>query len=87
MKIMFQDLLVTLSTLLRGSVYERLRWTFRLYDSNGDGCISRAELADIVGAIHELMGRRPHHHAEDERVARDQVRYYLYCSYIISQIY
>lgn len=67
-----QDLLVTLSTLLRGSVYERLRWTFKLYDINGDGCISRNELGDIVQAIHELMGRRPHQ-PEDDRKARDQV--------------
>lgn len=67
-----QDLLVTLSTLLRGSVYERLRWTFKLYDINGDGCISRNELAEIVQAIHELMGRRPHQ-PEDDRKARDQV--------------
>lgn len=68
----FQDLLVTLSTLLRGSVYERLRWTFKLYDLNGDGCISRSELSEIVQAIHELMGRRPHQ-PEDDRKCRDQV--------------
>lgn len=67
-----QDLLVTLSTLLRGSVYERLRWTFKLYDLNGDGCISRNELSEIVQAIHELMGRRPNQQ-EDDRKARDQV--------------
>lgn len=67
-----KDLLVTLSTLLRGSVYERLRWTFKLYDLNGDGCISRGELDEVVKAIHELMGRRPHQ-PEDDRKARDQV--------------
>lgn len=67
-----QDLLVTLSTLLRGSVYERLRWTFKMYDINGDGCISRNELSEIVQAIHELMGRRPNQQ-EDDRKARDQV--------------
>ncbi|CAB3366443.1 Hypothetical predicted protein [Cloeon dipterum] len=58
--ISFRDLLVTLSTLLRGSIYEKLRWTFKLYDINGDGCITRSELADIVVAIHELMGRKAH---------------------------
>jgi len=68
----YQDLLVTLSTLLRGSVYERLRWTFKLYDLNGDGRISRGELSEIILAIHELMGRRPHQ-PEDDRKARDQV--------------
>lgn len=67
-----QDLLVTLSTLLRGSIYERLRWTFKLYDINGDGCIGRSELSKLVQAIHELMGRRPHQ-PEDDRKAREQV--------------
>ncbi|XP_047005048.1 calsenilin [Schistocerca americana] len=73
--ISFRDLLVTLSTLLRGSMYEKLRWTFKLYDINGDGCITRAELSEIVSAIHELMGRRAHHvsRVEDERKAREQV--------------
>lgn len=54
-----QDMLMTLSTLLRGSIYEKLRWTFKLYDLNGDGCITRSELGQIVLAIHELMGKRP----------------------------
>ncbi|XP_060867977.1 Kv channel-interacting protein 4 [Metopolophium dirhodum] len=57
--ISFKDMLMTLSTLLRGSIYEKLRWTFKLYDLNGDGCITRAELSQIVLAIHELMGKRP----------------------------
>lgn len=70
--ISFRDLLVTLSTLLRGSVYERLRWTFKLYDLNGDGRISRSELGEVVHAIHELMGRKPHQ-IEDDRKAREQI--------------
>lgn len=69
----FQDLLVTLSTLLRGTLYERLKWTFKLYDINGDGCISRGELSEIVMAVHDLMGRRTSHHAEDERKTREQI--------------
>lgn len=70
--ISFRDLLVTLSTLLRGSVYERLRWTFKLYDLNGDGCISRSELAEVISAVHELMGRKPQQQ-DDDRKTRDQV--------------
>ncbi|KAF7286212.1 hypothetical protein GWI33_006900 [Rhynchophorus ferrugineus] len=70
--ISFRDLLITLSTLLRGSVYERLRWTFKLYDINGDGCISRGELSEIVIAVHELMGRRAHQ-VEEDRKAREQI--------------
>ncbi|XP_063978527.1 Kv channel-interacting protein 1 isoform X1 [Diachasmimorpha longicaudata] len=69
--ISFRDLLVTLSTLLRGSIYEKLRWTFKLYDINGDGCITRGELGEVVTAVHELMGRK--HPAEEERKAREQL--------------
>lgn len=61
-----------MSTLLRGSVYERLRWTFKLYDLNGDGCISRGELNEVVNAVHELMGRRLNQ-PDDDRKAKDQV--------------
>lgn len=68
----FRDHIVTLSTLLRGSVYERLRWTFKLYDLNGDGCISRGELAEVVQAVHELMGKRVGE--ENDKKTRDQVR-------------
>jgi Kv channel-interacting protein len=68
--ISFRDHIVTLSTLLRGSVYERLKWTFKLYDLNGDGCISRGELAEVVQAVHELMGKRI---PEDDKKTRDQV--------------
>lgn len=53
-------------------MYERLRWTFKLYDLNGDGCISRNELSEIVQSVHELMGRRPNP-ADDDRKAREQV--------------
>lgn len=75
--------MVTLSTLLRGSVYERLRWTFKLYDLNGDGRISRSELSEIIMAIHELMGRRAHQ-PEDDRKARDQVSLWLFKQYSLS---
>ncbi|CAH0385528.1 unnamed protein product [Bemisia tabaci] len=69
--ISFKDLLLTLSTLLRGSTYEKLRWAFKLYDINGDGCITRSELGEIVVAIHELMGKKHQH--DVDRKARTHV--------------
>jgi Ca2+-binding EF-hand superfamily protein len=38
---LFQDMLISLSTLLHGTQYEKLQWTFRLYDLNGDGVITK----------------------------------------------
>lgn len=49
----------SLSTLLRGTMEEKLRWTFSLYDINGDGLITIEEMTDIATAIYELMGRNP----------------------------
>ena len=49
-------MLVSLSTLLRGTTYEKLRWTFTLYDLNKDGYITKQEVLNVVIAVHELMG-------------------------------
>ena len=49
-------MLVSLSTLLRGTTYERLQWTFTLYDLNKDGFITRQEVLNVIMAVHELMG-------------------------------
>lgn len=45
-----------LSVLSRGTPEEKLRWTFSLYDINGDGFITKEEMKDVVTAIFELMG-------------------------------
>lgn len=54
---LFQDFVQNLSILSRGSLDEKLRWAFTLYDINGDGCITREEMTDIVSAIYDLMGK------------------------------
>lgn len=46
-----------MSILSRGSLEEKLRWTFSLYDINGDGCITKEEMTEIVTAIYDLMGK------------------------------
>ena len=51
-----QDMLVSLSTLLHGTLYEKLSWTFRVYDLNGDGVITKTELGNVMVGIYELMG-------------------------------
>ncbi|XP_043464475.1 Kv channel-interacting protein 1-like [Leptopilina heterotoma] len=53
----FEDFVTGLSILSRGSIEEKLRWTFSLYDINGDGCITREEMTDIVTAVYELLGK------------------------------
>ena len=58
-----------LSTLSRGSLDEKLRWTFSLYDINGDGRITREEMTDIVSAVYELMGKFAEPSLEEGAVA------------------
>lgn len=58
-----------LSILSRGSMDEKLRWTFSLYDINGDGRITREEMTDIVTAVYDLMGKIVEPTVEDGTVA------------------
>jgi len=43
--------------LARGTVEEKLLWAFSLYDTDGDGIITREELLDVVSGIYDLMGK------------------------------
>ncbi|NXX84168.1 CSEN protein, partial [Urocolius indicus] len=53
----FQDFAIGLSVLLRGTVQQKLKWAFDLYDINKDGCISKEEMLEIMKAIYDMMGR------------------------------
>ncbi|XP_030620627.1 Kv channel-interacting protein 1 isoform X4 [Chanos chanos] len=55
--IKFEDFVMALSILLRGSTREKLQWTFNLYDINRDGYINKEEMTDIVRAIYDMMGK------------------------------
>ena len=37
-------------------ILEKLTWTFRVYDLNGDGVITKTEMGNVVVAVYELMG-------------------------------
>ena len=48
---MRQEFVSGLSVLSRGNLHEKLLWTFSLYDTNGDGIVTKDEMLDIVTAI------------------------------------
>lgn len=50
----FEELVLGVSSLSRGTVPDKLRWVFTLYDADGDGVISRTELREVVMAVHRL---------------------------------
>lgn len=54
-----------MSKVSRGSVQEKLQWIFGLYDLDGDGLISKAEMVDVVTSIYEMLGRATHPLVDD----------------------
>uniref|UniRef100_A0AAQ5XHZ6 EF-hand domain-containing protein n=1 Tax=Amphiprion ocellaris TaxID=80972 RepID=A0AAQ5XHZ6_AMPOC len=53
----FEDFVISLSIILRGSITDKLNWAFNLYDLNKDGCITREEMTDIMNSIYDMMGK------------------------------
>ena len=41
----------------RGTTQEKLQWIFGLYDLNGDGLITQAEMLDVVNSIYDMLGK------------------------------
>ncbi|XP_029008447.1 Kv channel-interacting protein 2-like isoform X2 [Betta splendens] len=68
----FEDFVLSLSIILRGSITDKLNWAFNLYDLNKDGCITREEMTDIMHSIYDMMGKYTHPCMKDS-AARDHV--------------
>lgn len=54
--ISFEEFLTGLSIISKGSLDEKLNWAFGLYDTNGDGYITKEEMLEIVTAIYKMIG-------------------------------
>lgn len=55
-EVSFTDYATALSHLCRGTTIDKLEWTFRLYDINGDGKLTIDEIEEISRAIYGLLG-------------------------------
>ncbi|UJR14991.1 hypothetical protein I4U23_001968 [Adineta vaga] len=52
----FDDYILTLSVLCRGTIDEKLRWIFRFYDINGEGLLAREDIAEMIRSLYDLLG-------------------------------
>ena len=54
----FREFVCSLSMTTTGTVDEKLRWAFNMYDVNGDGTVTIAEVCNIAKSVQQLMGVR-----------------------------
>lgn len=81
----FQEFVVGLSVLARGTLQDKLQWAFNLYDVNHDGIITKEEMSDIVTAIYSMMGK----YVEptiDEACAKDHVERIFQVEYLLYKL-
>ncbi|KAJ8245722.1 hypothetical protein GJAV_G00273790 [Gymnothorax javanicus] len=50
----FREYVTAISMLVEGSPVEKLRWSFKLYDKDKDGAITRAEMLEIMQAGYKM---------------------------------
>ncbi len=44
----FREYVTAISMLIEGTTVEKLRWSFKLYDKDKDGAITRSEMLEIM---------------------------------------
>lgn len=47
---------MALSSVMRGSLDDRIRWLWSFYDINKDGRITQDEIQSMVNSLYDLMG-------------------------------
>uniref|UniRef100_A0A673GAF4 Guanylate cyclase activator 1A n=1 Tax=Sinocyclocheilus rhinocerous TaxID=307959 RepID=A0A673GAF4_9TELE len=62
----FMEYVAALSLVMRGKMEHKLRWYFRLYDVDGNGCIDRHELLNIIKAIRAINGSESQESSAEE---------------------
>ncbi|XP_078272677.1 guanylyl cyclase inhibitory protein isoform X2 [Rhinoraja longicauda] len=50
----YREYVTAVSLLIQGTAEEKLKWSFKLYDKDKDGAISRAEMLEIMQTIYKM---------------------------------
>nr|XP_014348670.1 PREDICTED: guanylyl cyclase inhibitory protein-like [Latimeria chalumnae] len=50
----FREYVTAISMLIQGTPEEKLRWSFKLYDKDKDGSITRSEMLEIMQAVYKM---------------------------------
>ncbi|KAM8974032.1 guanylyl cyclase inhibitory protein-like [Pelodytes ibericus] len=50
----FREYVTAISMLAQGTPEDKLRWSFKLYDKDRDGAITRAEMLEIMQAVYKM---------------------------------
>ncbi|KFD72383.1 hypothetical protein M514_01693 [Trichuris suis] len=64
----FDGFLTLFSTLLRGTVEEKLQWVFKLYDTNKDGLLTQSDLEKILLSVYSLGGEETLNDVSQEQI-------------------
>ncbi|XP_018415262.1 PREDICTED: guanylyl cyclase-activating protein 2 [Nanorana parkeri] len=62
----FLEYVAALNLVLRGKLEHKLKWTFKVYDRDGNGCIDKTELLEIVESIYKL--KKVCRQGQDDRI-------------------
>ncbi|XP_010774110.1 guanylyl cyclase-activating protein 2-like [Notothenia coriiceps] len=50
----FIEYVAALNLILRGNIEDRLKWSFKLYDKDGNGRLDRSEVKLIIRILHKI---------------------------------
>lgn len=64
----FREFICSLSVTTRGSLDEKLKWAFGIYDIDGNGYITKSEIISIVESIQKMVGALDDSSTSEERV-------------------